>query len=350
MATKTITKDDQYYLNHCTKYLSRGMVGPGPPGSPANLNEIAEAWRFPIVAPRGLTAGGQFTSETNEVTFIWDLTKGPALTDPPAVVGTFANLFEPVPLRRVLFLGEDTNYYAVTIEVPYGEVHYYKFRVNGQFVVDPINPQQATRDNKAVWSRFFTYSTLRPVVFQDWELRLLYRLTEQILPFRTEAAENFLDRHYASLSGNERRTTYRLDESVGEVNYIDKLVAREELHHLADYKICLRLIDQLLRQRNPFLEPAEMSKEIYIDLYDQMAGGNVPGWDYGQYGNPRYFLEMLRRHVVTAAFSHPKHGGNVGAAGWAYLSERYTDQNRATLFDWRRAVEPPLGTNADYHG
>jgi hypothetical protein len=133
------------------------------------------------------------------------------------------------------------------------------------------------------------------------------------------------------------------DQSVGVVNFIDKLLAKEENHHLIDYKICLDLINRLLRQRNPFIEPEKMSKEMYIELYNQMASGTVPGWNYGRYGNPRYFLQLLRRHSYTGAFSHPKYGGNVGATGWAYLASRYP-------FQWQKALEPPLGINADYRG
>ena len=69
-----------------------------------------------------------------------------------------------------------------------------------------------------------------------------------------------------------------------------------------------------------------------------------------RYGSPLYFLQLLRRHTYTGAFSHPKYGGNVGASSWAYLSERYKDTQGQTLFDWRKAIEKPLGINADYHG
>ena len=88
-----------------------------------------------------------------------------------------------------------------------------------------------------------------------------------------------------------------------------------------------------------------MSKEMYIDLYDQMAAGNVDGWNHSRYGSPRYFLQLLRRHAFVGAFSHPKYGGNVGAAGWAYLKERYRDSETGqTLFGWRSVMEQPLGT------
>ncbi len=124
-----------------------------------------------------------------------------------------------------------------------------------------------------------------------------------------------------------------------------------------DYHICLKQIDAVLRKRNPYMEPSELSKEFFNDLYDSLArdpsdpANRIDGWDYGAYGNPPFFLNILRRHAVMAAFSHPKYCGNVGAAGWAYLSEKYFEMvngRRQTLFDWRAALEKPLGTNEDY--
>jgi hypothetical protein len=141
-----------------------------------------------------------------------------------------------------------------------------------------------------------------------------------------------------------------LDESVGAVNFIDKLISREENQYFDDYKICLEQVDNVLRQRNRILEPEFMPKEMFVDLYNQMATGNVPGWNYSRYGNPRYFLQLLRRHTYTGAFCHPKYGGNTQGAGWAYLEEKYRDKDGKTLFDWRRAVERPLGNDPDYHG
>jgi hypothetical protein len=140
------------------------------------------------------------------------------------------------------------------------------------------------------------------------------------------------------------------------VNFVDNILAREERDHLLDYKICLRIIDRVLRRRNPFTEPSRMSRNIYFELYQDMASNTVAEWDYVVYSNPQYFLYLLRRHVVTGAFCHPKYGGNAGAAGWAYLEDRYRlpavapTQLGATLFDWSRALEKPLGRNADYLG
>ena len=225
---------------------------------------------------------------------------------------------------------------------------------------DPVNPQLDLQDNGQSWSRFFTDSFSSPVEMEPWELAILYRLAAEVLPFQTADATNFLDRFYNYLDRASKESLYnnvfRMDASVGEVNYVDNILAREERHHLVDYKICLRILDRVLRQRNPYTEPAKMSREIYFDLYNEMATDKVAGWDYGQYSSPKSFLYLLRRHVVSGAFCHPKYGGNAGAAGWAYLSERYSTkpdtpgQAPQTLFDWRLGMEPPLGVNADYLG
>jgi hypothetical protein len=58
----------------------------------------------------------------------------------------------------------------------------------------------------------------------------------------------------------------------------------------------------------------------------------------------------LRRHAITGAFVHPRHGGNSGTAGWRYLESRYVDSGGQTLFDWAKAIEAPLGRNVDYRG
>jgi hypothetical protein len=182
----------------------------------------------------------------------------------------------------------------------------------------------------------------------------LERLTDHILPFRTEDGQNFVNRYYDSLDRLSKETrlasAYRLDQSVGIVNFIDKVLAKEENHHLIDYKICLKQIDRILRKRNPYTEPASVTKTMYEDLYSQMAQNAVGGWDYQVYQSPLYFLQLLRRHAFTGAFAHPKYGGNVGGLGWAYLEDTFRSSDGNTLFDWRRSIEAPLGTNTDYYG
>jgi hypothetical protein len=267
-----------------------------------------------------------------------------------SLVGTFARLYEPIPLRRI----PETGYFARTLRIPKGEVHTYRFVVDGTPTLDPINPQRTTLDNGREWSRFFTDLCSEPVSFERWELAILDRLTTHILPFRTPDGENFLQRYYFGSDRQAKETqyahAYRLDQPVGVVNFIDKLLAREEGHYLVDYQLCLGEIDRVIRLRNPFVEPWNVSRELFVDLYDQLSLGSVPGWNYARYDNPRHFLQLLRRHTFTGAFSHPKYGGNVGAIGWSYLEERLRTADGATAFDWRRVTERPLGTDPAYRG
>ena len=361
MAT-LVTRDDTYVLNYSTKYLARdnsdarhnyGQYASGDPRA-----RIAEAWRFPIVDSfydgRDYVASYAF----NGVTFIY-ADDSRSITD-VAVIGTFADLHTPIPLRRV----DGTKYWTVSAAVPKGEVHRYKFLLGGKAVLDPINPQRVTTLDGGEWSRFFTELCTNLISFEDWEAALLQRLTDHILPFRTTEGQRFLDFYYTYLDRQAKDTqyarAYRLDQPVGAVSFIDKIVAREEAHRIVDYKICLELIDRLLRQRNPYEEPSRISTTFYAELYDQMAGGgSIAGWDYSRYGNPRFFLQLLRRHTYTGAFSHPKHGGNAGSAGWAYLAGNLRDPQTGALpegagavthFDWAHGLERPLGRNPEYHG
>jgi hypothetical protein len=353
-----LPKDDQYVLNHCARYLARSPDSEarhdyGQFGGDPVRSRVCESWRFPLVDSYSDGADFEGSYAFNRVTFVYAAPDG-APPSKVSVVGTFGKLYEPVPLARVRAGDADTPYFAVTLVVPKGEVHTYKYLVDGKPALDPINPQRVKLSNGREWSRFFTHLCSLPVVLERWEMSILNRITAHILPFETEESENFLRRFYEYLDKQSKETqyahAYRLDQPVGVVNFIDKLLAKEENHHLIDYRLCLDIIERLLRKRNPYVEPALMSKEMYRDLYQQMADGNVPGWEYGRYNSPRYFLQLLRRHTLTGAFSHPKYGGNVGAVGWAYLEERFRDDKGRTLFDWRRSIERPLGDDATYHG
>ncbi len=329
-----------------TKYLAREDLSPRHDygqltGDPRAA--VLESWRFPWVDAwyDAIDAAQRY----NAVTFVHAGKRG----EPPGpvdVVGSFAELYEPIALEPVT----DTHYSAITLKIPKGQVHFYKFRTADGWQLDAINPQQTTLDNGAVWSRMFTWGATARIVLERWEARLIERIASHILPFHTRDGELFFSRIHDNEGPAARPPhAYRLDESVGAVNYIDKVLAREESHHLVDYRICLELIDQLLRRRNPVTEPTQLPRELYTELYNQMGSGAVPGWDYGRYNNPRYFLQLLRRHVLTAAFSHPRYGGNPMALGWKYLGERYRAPAGATLFDWERAIEQPLGRNTAYH-
>ncbi|GHC32320.1 gluconate 2-dehydrogenase subunit 3 family protein [Streptomyces cinnamoneus] len=356
MKVEIIERDDQYVLNHCTKYLARdtsdprhdfGQYGPGDPRA-----ALCEAWRFPVVDTHWDGVSAESSYPFNDVTFVHDgRAAAPAVV---TVTGTFGPLHAPVPLRPLLFAGEPTGFFAVTVRVPKGQVHTYKLGVDGAYVVDPVNPQRTVLDNGETWSRFFTDACAVPLVLGRAERELLGRLVAHLLPFRLEENRRFIRGVYESLDRAARNEefplAYQLDDEVGTVNYIDKLLARQEQHNADDYRTCLRIIGDLLRARSGGLDPATVPPEMYADLYAQMETERVEGWDHGRYGSPRHFLLLLRRHAMTGAFAHPRHGGNAGAAGWMYLENRFRDGRGDTLFDWRRALESPLGNNTDYRG
>ena len=263
-------------------------------------------------------------------------------------------MYAPIDLERVCFSGEATTYRAVSIIVPTGESHRYVFLIDGRATPDPINPQRVVLDNGTTWSRLITERCTQPVTLGPKDLALLNRLTDHILPFRTPDAQRFLHNFYNALDERSKETqyanAYRLDQPVGVVNFIDKLIASTESHHAIDYSICLDLIAAVLRARHPGMEPEDVQKETYDDLFTAMGAGKVDGWDYSRYQDPAYFLKVLRRHTYSGAFCHPRQGGNVGAVGWAYLKESYRGPDGESCFEWEKAIEPPFGDNASYHG
>jgi len=349
-------RDDLYVLNHCTVYLARHNsderhnFGYGHYADGDLRGSVRDAWRFPVVDSCEEPPDGRSRADFNDITFVY-----PAFGEVPgyvAVVGTFASLYEPIALRRIHFLDEATAYFARTVTAPRQSIFLYKFVVDGRVLVDPINPQRVRGDNGVEWSRVFTWECSEPIVFERWELGLLQRLCNHILPFRTREGQRFLSNFYEGLDRNARlglqRRAYRLDDSAGAALYIDHILAREESHHLTDYRKCLRQIDRLLRQRDPTHEPADASKDLYKELYDELAHDAVNGWDRVDYGNPRYFLDLLRRHAFTGAFAHPKYGGNAATAGWAYLDQELLPGS--SVFDWAQSLEQPLGRSESYLG
>lgn len=351
-----IENTDEYIFDYCAKYISRGpklFMDNVSPNS-FNLTSISEDWRFPIVLPLS-DSNGQ-TGTLNQVSFIWFSKPGDTVTK-IEVVGNFAPLYKSVALSPVLYENNNIGFYCLTVTVPIGKGYYYRFRLNGSDILDPINPQRKTFSNGKQWSFFFTDFFNSSEEFEEWEINLLYRLANQVVPFRSEDAQNFIKRFYLSLARPDKLAMpiYKLDESVGEVNYITNVLAREERHHLQDYKICIDIIDQLLRKRNPYVDSWMVSEELVNELYTEMAEGIVPGWDYNRYSNPKYFLSLIRRHTITGAFCHPKYGGNVGAAGWNYLKQKYPIKDHAAQivgshFNWDLAMEKPMGSNEDYLG
>lgn len=356
MAAVVVERDDLYVLNYCSRYLARAVderrhdYGHYAPDDARAA--LCEAWRFPVIDSHGAGASHEQSYRYNDVTFVHDAREAPA-TD-VAVVGTFTALHEAVPMRPVTFLAEPSGFWSVTVRVPKAQVHTYKLRIDGQHVLDPVNPQQSRSDDGRWWSRFFTDGCQVPLVLGRRERGVLGRLVAHLLPFRLPENRRFVREVYETLDKNSRTQqfplAYRLDEEVGVVNYIDKVLARAEQHHADDYRACLKLVDDVLRARYGGLDPVMLPPEAYEEMYEQMGADDVPGWDTSRYGSPRHFLLLLRRHAMTGAFTHPKSGGNSGGAGWAYLEERFRDAQGQTLFDWRRALEAPLGRNTDYRG
>jgi hypothetical protein len=346
-----VEKDDQYVLNHCTRFLARddeaprhdfGQYEPGDPRA-----RVCEAWRYPLVDSYFDGVSVQDSYAFNAVTFVYDGRAAAAAAAEVAVVGTFAELHAPVALHQASFLGEPGGIWSVTVRVPKGQIHTYKLRVDGAWQVDPLNPQLVELDNGRQWSRFFTEGCHIPITFGRRERELLGRLVSHLLPFRVPENSRFIRGVYESLDRAARESqfplAYRLDEEVGVVNYIDKVLARAERHYVDDYRTCLDLVDGLLRARHPGREPSTLPRDAIADLYGEMATDQVAGWDTNRYGSPRFFLLLLRRHAMTGAFVHPRHGGNSGTAGWAYLQDRYP-------FAWQTAIEAPLGASTDYRG
>lgn len=350
MAAAIVRKHEQYLLNHCTKYLARDSATPRHNyfglWDGQRRASISESWRFPIVDAHDSTEPDAY--EWNDVTFIHASEPGKPV---PIVqlLGTCHRLDEPLALQRIA----NTPYSTLTLRVPKGRCFRYVFIVDGKVALDDINPQEEWLLTGERWSRFFTWAFNQPLVFERWEYTLVDRLTREILPFRTLDAQNFLDR--GANDGNSGHL-YRLNVTVGVPNYIDKLLAREERHQLYAYRTCLELIRAVLQRRFPGEDPEFLDRSAYATLYGDLAANGVgntlfaDGWDQTRYTDPYYFVRLLRRHAITGAFSHPKYGGNSGGMAWAYLEERFRADGGATAFDWRQAIEPPLGASAEYRG
>jgi hypothetical protein len=335
-----------HVLNRCTKYLARDTTLPPRHSYFNHLSalpaaaQFLEGWRFPIVDTHREEGDPLGVQRWNVVTFVWRVADLGDLPQRVEVLGTFRPTHEPLRLRRL----DDSRYWVGSLRMPTGISVDYVFRVDGRYVLDPINPRQRTTPDKSRWSFFWTDYCYTPVCLERWETAILQRFTSHILPLNTFEASIFLSQLDPATLGASRSNLYRFDQPAGVVNFIDKLISGPELHYRDDYKACLREINRLLRLRNPYQEPAQMPEEMYVAMYEQMGRGDVPGWDAGVYDNPAHFLRTLRRHCFMGAFSHPKYGGNPGGFAWDYLAEAFPP------FAWREGLEPPLGTNAAYRG
>jgi hypothetical protein len=366
-----VEKEPTDIFNYCTKYLIRERSNEN-----ADQDTITEGWRFPLVMavlheeqpiegqdiPIGTeqVKANNYTGKYNEVVFIF-YDKHQEVNDKIEIIGSFLPMYDSRELIPLEYKGDFSGIYYLALKLPIGNGFYYRYRIKGKDILDPINPQRTTLQNGRQWSFFFTDYYNYSHLFEEWEINLLYRLVEQITPFRTKESQNFINRFYEGLSQRDKQLMkiYKLDESVGEVNYITNILAREERHHLNDYKTCLKLIDKLLGKRNPYIESWKVSRELIDELYNDFVknekGTLIPDWDYTQYQNPTYFLKTLRRHCIVGAFSHPRYGGNIGGAGWDFVKDRFNIKDTSgkvigSYFNWDLAIERPLGQNPYYRG
>ena len=343
-----VQKDPQEIFNYCTKYLIRDR------SNDEDSPNFTEGWRFPLVMT--VLNQDKLVGKLNEVTFVYKKNPGENISE-VFIKGSFLPFYQSLSLEPVLFDGSASDLFSLTILLPVGKGFYYRYIVDGVERPDRINPQKKILENGKEWSFFFTDYYNYSNDFEEWEMNLMHRLVNQIVPLRSEEAQNFINRFYEGLPRGEKDALpiYRLDESVGEVNYITNILAKAERHHLIDYKICLKLIDTVLRMRNPFVNSWMVSEQMINDLYNEMAANNVAGWDTQQYQEPAHFLRLIRRHAIVGAFCHPRYGGNIGGAGWNYLKDKYaikdeTGRITRTYFNWPLAIEKPHGENVDYWG
>jgi hypothetical protein len=310
--------------NHCAKRLAR------------TNGAISEAWDFPKLnrtAEPGI-------SRLTFIVDVGDYADGHTVE----LCCTATGLDRLVPLERM----GDTPWWAVDVLASDGEVHRYQFRIDGSWTTDPINPFTLQDASGVEWSRCFTNNCHQILTFERWEVEILDRLTRYIMFFRSPEAQKL---------GTDLANGYRFNAEVGMVSYIDKALARHESHRLVDYKICLSIIDSVLRTRVPTLEPELVPDSVIATLYDQMSASDgkantqsFPDWDYTKYSNPRFFLKLLRRHAFSGAFCDPSWGGNSQGMGWSVLQALYQREDGQTAFDWRRTRPAPLGTASDYAG
>jgi hypothetical protein len=373
MPAELVAKSPEYILNLCTRFLARDNPDSrhsyfGTESEHARAR-ISDAWRFPIVDAHEPGSLDEVESGTyaffNDVTFVLKEPRDGPPFESVGLVTSAAALNQSIEMKRV----GDSLYHAATLKVGRGQRHRYRFLVAGSSVLDPVNPQLFEHADGSLWSSFFTWEYQETVVLERWEFTLVDRLVRQILPFEDEQARIFLERGAADA---QIPNLHRLDVSVGAANYIDKILAREERHHLQGYRACLDMIAEVLRRRFPGIafervpsdanrSPNDLKPAVgYNKLYEDMSAGNpwsalvADGWDLNRYDNPTYFVNLLRRHAWTGAFCHPKYGGNFGAMTWAYLADSYrvTDPAlpEATAFDWQRAIERPYGRSNEYFG
>ena len=334
MRVEVLPTNDQLVLNYSSKIITT---------IENNIQSTKNDPAFPIVIP--------FFSDRlkyNEVTFIYfsnDLTDNQ--DNAIFVVGNFDHLYASFQLKPVYFLNEKTEFYAITLKLPVARFFRYRLKKDNTFFNDPLNPLTITTDNGSEWSAFHTESYKAPLCFEEWEQKLLKRFISFILPLHTDEFKTFIKSHSGKFDNETKSLVSRLDYDLGVTNFIDKLLARYEPHHLIRYKKCLVEMQRLLLEKNKTQEPEHMDDNCYEWLYETMKTPNSEHWRLKEI-NSVDFLKTFRRHIITGALSHPRHGGNTNAIGWNFLESILSDNKGNTYFNWHRALEKPLGNNEDY--
>jgi len=320
--------DPQYFLNLSGKITGRSNIS------------------FPVIET---TKSKNHQNTFNHVNFVYFADSKDKINI--YLIGDFDYLYKKRKLHQIFLNDSPTRFWAITLKLPIGNLFYYKFLVNNKLVTDPLNTLSKTLDNNIEWSVCFTHYYKNAIVFEKWEWVILQRLVSYLLPFKTDEFDTFVNKHQGQFNNMTRSLVSQLNYDIGCVNFIDKLIAKDERHHIIDYKLCLKEIKRILLLLNQFQEPGEMDEYFYQRVYEIMINTDFSLWDKSRYEEPDYFIKVLRRHIITAAFSHPKYGGNTLALGWQFLNALLKENNEDNAgYDWRQAIEKPLGTNTEYAG
>ena len=142
-------------------------------------------------------------------------------------------------------------------------------------VLDPVNPQRVTHADGSEWSRFFTEYCTDRYRSNGGRWRSCSASPTTSCRSAPSVRQRFLRLYYDCVDRQSKDTqyarAYRLDQPVGAVNFIDKIVAREEAHRL-------RRLQDLSRAHRSRPAPAQSVRGAVVhaagnvpDLYDQMA-------------------------------------------------------------------------------
>ncbi len=238
---------------------------------------VCEAWRFPVVDSHYDGVSVESSYAYNDVTFVYDGAGLP--TESVEVVGSFGDLFAPVPRAQC---DSSVRTPASTRDAESAQGAGAHLQVRGRRALPARSGEPAAIGCRqrttlvAVFHRCLPGATgAEPPGARG--ARQAGHTPASVPPGREPAVYpgglHKLDR---AGRGEEFPLGYRLDEEVGTVNYIDKVLARPpEQHNADDYHTCLPIIDGLLRARAGGKDPLQLPIEDYAQLYGEMATDQV---------------------------------------------------------------------------